>query len=117
MNEIIALAPSLEQLKEILNMIDWDLKKVGCGWYRIYNHKNLPTVFEIHKDSDELKDGYPNIKVFGSSYCGAININLKHVKLTYFENEQSPFVSISPKVGDPNKIFISFYNHDFKEKK
>ena len=115
LNKKVIISPTMEQLKEILNLINWDLKHVGCGWYRIYNHNGNPTIFEIYKDSEELRDG-DRKSIFGDKYCGCLHINISYIVLTYFDDEKLPFISISPKGCDPDKFFMSFYNHEFKDK-
>ena len=105
-------SPTIEQLKKFLNRIEWDLRDVGCDYFRIVNHKGNHTVFEIRKDSDELKNGM-NDRVFGDPYCGVIVIKLSAIKLSYIpSNPGSPFVSISLNRVNSNNFFISFYNHD-----
>ena len=104
--------PTIEQLKEFLNHIKWDLRHVGCDYYRIVNHRGKDTVFEILKGSDELKNGM-NHNVFGDPYCGAIVIKLSAIKLSYISGiSGSPFVSITLNRVNSNNFFISFYNHD-----
>jgi len=104
------ISPTIEQLKEYLNRIKWDLIDVGCDHYRIANHHGTHTVFEILNGSDELKSGIYSKKIFGDEYSGTFVIKLSAIKLSYI-NDINPFVSISLNKVNPNKFFISFYNH------
>jgi hypothetical protein len=105
----IIKSPTLDQLKETLNRIGWDMRHCGCNYYRIVNSKGKDTGFEILKDSDELKNG----DIFGSDYSGTFVIKLSAIRLSYFTKKGgNPFVSISLLGLSSNKFFISFYNHD-----
>jgi hypothetical protein len=107
----IITSPTIEQLKEYLNRINWDLSDVGCGYYRITNHNGQPTMFEVHKDGQELRNGIFG-SPFGGEYCGSFFLKLSAINLSYIDNGKgNPFLSISLSRVNSNKFFISFYNH------
>lgn len=108
-----------ELFQEALKEIGWSIMHVGCDHYRIVNHlgKSGDLEFMLKEGSvPEMRcrskgvfgsepkrlDG-PGLLLFNLSRCG--------IEVGYWSRgETADCVSLFS-LRDPNKIFISFYNH------
>lgn len=91
------------ELEKHLESIGWSMRDMGCNIYRIYNHKDEATAFEVTNNRIQIdREG-----VFGTGYYGG-TLHFLLEACTFKVGKDGNAISIKAN----EECFLSFYNHD-----